>query len=384
MFLHNLKYSFKILFKSKMLIFWTFAFPIILGTFFNMAFKDIENNEKLDIIDIAIVDNENFNNSILYKETFKKLGDSSNENYMFNIKYIDLETSKKLLKDKKIIGYLLIEDDVKIVVNSSGINETIFRQVVDEIIQTEIVINYKVSKIEDSQDINNQVIDIVNDINNTKNNIVDKSSNNLSYTLIEFYTLIAMTCLYGGILGMVSINNNLANMSAQGKRVSASPLSKFKLILSSVISSYITQIIGIILLFIYTIIILKVDYGDNLFLVILLALVGCLAGLSLGIFIATIFKTNDNIKTGIIISISMVGCFLSGMMGITMKYYVDKYVPIINKLNPANMITDGFYSLYYYNTLNRYYFNLCSLLLFSIILIIMSVLSLRRQKYDSI
>ena len=384
MFLHNLKYSFKILFKSKMLIFWTFAFPIILGTFFNMAFKDIENNEKLDIIDIAIVDNENFNNSILYKETFKKLGDSSNENYMFNIKYVDLETSKKLLKDKKIIGYLLIEDDVKIVVNSSGINETIFRQVVDEIIQTEIVINYKVSKIEDSQDINNQVIDIVNDINNTKNNIVDKSSNNLSYTLIEFYTLIAMACLYGGILGMVSINNNLANMSAQGKRVSASPLSKFKLILSSVISSYITQIIGIILLFIYTIIILKVDYGDNLFLVILLALVGCLAGLSLGIFIATIFKTNDNIKTGIIISISMVGCFLSGMMGITMKYYVDKYVPIINKLNPANMITDGFYSLYYYNTLNRYYFNLCSLLLFSIILIIMSVLSLRRQKYDSI
>lgn len=384
MFLHNLKYSFKILFKSKMLIFWTFAFPIILGTFFNMAFKDIENNEKLDIIDIAIVDNENFNNSILYKETFKKLGDSSNENYMFNIKYVDLETSKKLLKDKKIIGYLLIEDDVKIVVNSSGINETIFRQVVDEIIQTEIVINYKVSKIEDSQDINNQVIDIVNDINNTKNNIVDKSSNNLSYTLIEFYTLIAMACLYGGILGMVSINNNLANMSAQGKRVSVSPLSKFKLILSSVISSYITQIIGIILLFIYTIIILKVDYGDNLFLVILLALVGCLAGLSLGIFIATIFKTNDNIKTGIIISISMVGCFLSGMMGITMKYYVDKYVPIINKLNPANMITDGFYSLYYYNTLNRYYFNLCSLLLFSIILIIMSVLSLRRQKYDSI
>lgn len=384
MFLHNLKYSFKILFKSKMLIFWTFAFPIILGTFFNMAFKDIENNEKLDIIDIAIVDNENFNNSILYKETFKELGDSSNENYMFNIKYVDLETSKKLLKDKKIIGYLLIEDDVKIVVNSSGINETIFRQVVDEIIQTEIVINYKVSKIEDSQDINNQVIDIVNDINNTKNNIVDKSSNNLSYTLIEFYTLIAMACLYGGILGMVSINNNLANMSAQGKRVSASPLSKFKLILSSVISSYITQIIGIILLFIYTIIILKVDYGDNLFLVILLALVGCLAGLSLGIFIATIFKTNDNIKTGIIISISMVGCFLSGMMGITMKYYVDKYVPIINKLNPANMITDGFYSLYYYNTLNRYYFNLCSLLLFSIILIIMSVLSLRRQKYDSI
>ena len=36
MLLHNFKYSFKTLFKNKMLIFWTFAFPIILGTFFNI------------------------------------------------------------------------------------------------------------------------------------------------------------------------------------------------------------------------------------------------------------------------------------------------------------------------------------------------------------
>ena len=54
----------------------------------------------------------------------------------------------------------------------------------------------------------------------------------------------------------------------------------------------------------------------------------------------------------------MFGCFLAGMMGVTMKYVIDKNVPIINKLNPANMITDGFYSLYYYDTLDRYIFDL--------------------------
>lgn len=35
--------------------------------------------------------------------------------------------------------------------------------------------------------------------------------------MIEFYTLIAMTCLYGGMLSMVSINQTLANMSNKGK-----------------------------------------------------------------------------------------------------------------------------------------------------------------------
>ena len=104
----------------------------------------------------------------------------------------------------------------------------------------------------------------------------------------------------------------------------------------------------------------------------------------MGIAIGTIFKTNDNVKTGIVISVTMLGCFLSGMMGITMKYIVDKNIPIINKINPASMITDGFYSLYYYDTLDRYFFNIASLLIFAFIMIVLSYISLRRQKYDSI
>ena len=104
----------------------------------------------------------------------------------------------------------------------------------------------------------------------------------------------------------------------------------------------------------------------------------------MGIAVAVLFKTNENLKTGIVISFTMLGCFLSGMMGITMKYIVDTNMGIVNKLNPANMITDGFYSLYYYDTLNRYYFNVISLLIFSGIMILLSYITLRRQKYDSI
>ena len=67
-----------------------------------------------------------------------------------------------------------------------------------------------------------------------------------------------------------------------------------------------------------------------------------------------------------------------------LKYVIDKNVPIINLINPASMITDGLYSLYYYNTLNRYYFDVISLVVFSVIMILLSLNGLRRQKYDSI
>ena len=67
-----------------------------------------------------------------------------------------------------------------------------------------------------------------------------------------------------------------------------------------------------------------------------------------------------------------------------MKYIIDTNMPILNKINPASMITDGFYSLYYYDTLDRYWLNIIGILIFSGIMITLSYTSLRRQKYDSI
>lgn len=54
--------------------------------------------------------------------------------------------------------------------------------------------------------------------NNQEVKLKNISNNNLSYTMIEFYTLIAMACLYGGIIGMVAINQNLPNMSTIRKK----------------------------------------------------------------------------------------------------------------------------------------------------------------------
>ena len=357
-----------------------------------MAFSNIENNEKLDIIDIAIVKNEELENNESIRQAFQDLSDEKNENRLFNIQYTTIEEAQRLLEDEEITGYMILEDTPKIIVKENGINETILKYVTEEIIQTASVISNVSEKeigkeiVNGNYNINYEKIysDISERIENQEANIENISNSNLSYTMIEFYTLIAMTCLYGGILGMVAINQNLPNMSGNGKRVSIAPTSKGKVVLSSLLASYVTQIIGLAILFIYTVVVLKVDYGDNLPLIILLGGVGSLAGLSLGLMIGTVLKVNDTTKTGIIISVTMLGCFLSGMMGITMKYIVDKNIPIVNKLNPASMITDGFYSLYYYDTLERYILNIASLLIFSFILITISYLCLRRQKYDSI
>lgn len=392
MFIHSLKYSLKTLFRNKSLIFWTYIFPLILGTFFYLAFSNITESEKLDVIDIAIVNNEDFINNEAFKKTFESLSEDGEEK-VFNIEYVDEEEAKELLDNDEVIGYMKLDDNKPVLTFlNNGVDQTIFKYVVEEIMETSKIFNeiyedkirYEISYGKNNIDYESVSKEILEVIKNEYDVTNDRSSNNLDYVMIEFYTLIAMTCMYGGIISMTSINQKLANMDKKGKRVSISSTKKRVIILSSLVASYIVQLIGLILLFLFMYFILHVDFGNNFLLVILLALVGTLAGLSLGIAVGSLLKSSENAKTGILLAITMTGCFFSGMFGITMKYLIDSKFPLINKINPVSMITDGFYSLYYYDTYNRYYFNIISLIVFSILLLIVSIFGLRRQKYDSI
>ncbi|MDD3392152.1 MAG: ABC transporter permease [Bacilli bacterium] len=385
MFKHNIIYSFKLLIKNKVLIFWTLFFPLILATFFHLAFSNISDSEKLNIIDIAIIENELLDNNSYFKESFVYLS-SSNENQLFDTIFTTEEDAKELLTNNEIVGYIVLNGDgPSLVVKNSDINTTILKYVIEEINQNSIIIN---NTLESSVNQNTTINDISNQIisylSSSNISITDQSSDNVDYMMLPFYSLVAMTALYGGILGVAMINYFLANMSSVGKRVSVSPTKKSILILSGVIASYIIQLLGISLLMFYTSVILNINYGSNVFLVFLLGLVGSLAGLSFGIAVSSLFKVNEDTKTGIIISVTMLGCFLSGMMISSLKYIIDKYIPIVNLFNPASMITDGLYSLYCYDNFNKYWFDIMSLLIFSLLLILLSITSLRRQKYDSI
>ena len=385
MFFHNFIYSLKVLLGNKTLIFWSFAFPIVLGFLFNLAFKDIEKNESFNTFDIAIIESPQFSDDVFYKEAYKSL--SNGDDRIFNITMTNKDDAEKMLADKEITGYLEFLDSVSITVNQSGIYETILRFVVDEIESNKKMISTLVKdKLQTAKP--NEVANIIEGIKdkviNGNATVIDKTRDNMSYTMIEYYTLIAMSALYGGVISMYIINLKLANMGSVGKRTAVAAIKKGTLIISSLLASYLVQLVEIALIFIFTVFVLHVDYGNEIGFVILTSLVGSLAGLALGVLVATLFKTNENAKIGILIAITMLGCFLSGMMGITMKYIVDTYAPFVNMINPASLITDAFYALYNYGVNNRFIQDILSLIIISALMIILSWRGLRRQKYDAV
>ena len=391
MFLHNFKYTFKVLLKKKSIIFWTIMWPLLLGTMFQLAFANISDSEKLDTINLGVIDNNEFKEDTVLSSTLKVMGDKDNESYLFDITYGDEEKINTLLEDKKIDGYILKDDNTKVIIKENGINQTIIKYVVDEIYEyqelaTTIIENNVQNEIMSGNypDTTKIYNDVMTDLNTDKTYLNEISKSNVDYIVIEFYTLIAMAALFGAMITSEVVSNYLANINKKGARVTLALASRLTILLGGLLASFIVQAVSMIILLAYTTMVLDVNFGSRFDLVVLLSFVGSLTGSAFGLVTGSMTFKNENARTGVVTAVTMLGCFFAGMMGVTMKYMIDKNIPFLNLINPANMITDGFYALYYYDTLDRYWFNICSLLVLSFILIIIAYILMRRKKYDSI
>lgn len=359
----RLFYNLKITFKNKELIFWTFAFPVILGTLFYAAFSNIKTAEDYEPIKIAVVKNEDNRIYPIYTQILKSL--SEGENRVFDTSYYDSkDEATTKVHDDEVSGAVIFENEndyPELLVEKSSIDQTIVQNVMTEIEQTMVA-----GKQFDNPEIKNTY------------------HTDYEFTMIEYYSLLAMACLYGGMIATKALDKNLANMTASGKRVAIASVSKVKIVLGVLFTSYITQLVGLAILFSYMTLILRIDFGANLPYIILFTMIGALMGLALGTFVSAVFKTKEDNKDGILTGFTMIGCFFAGMMGPQMKYLIDSSVPILNKLNPSAIITDGYYALSTYGPNERFFFDIISLLIFSAVLSMVSIMILRRQKYDNL
>ncbi|MDD2207991.1 MAG: ABC transporter permease [Bacilli bacterium] len=373
MFFHIFINKLKILLKNKSMIFWTLFFPLALATFFYLAFSNIDSNEKFTEIDIAIVDNEQFQNNVDFKHLMASL---SNEENIFNTDYVNIDVAKKLLEDNRIKGYILVEDEINVYIKENGISQTIIKSVIDNFYQINSAVNHIFIE---KQEITNIILADLN-----QNYFNDISNDKISSTVTYFYTLIGMVCLYGGFFGVNALNESESNLSKRAARLNVSPIHKLKFLLISLLVAFIIQYMETLILLSYVVYILKVDFGNQILPIIILTANGTIAGISFGAIVGLSNKGSENTKTGILVSVTMLLSFLAGMMIGDIKYLIEKNIPLLAKINPVNMITDALYSLYYYNNLDKYFSNLFSLIIFSFIMITVSYIILRRKKYDSI
>jgi ABC-2 type transport system permease protein len=381
MFLHIFLYRLKCLIRDKQVIFWTFLFPILLATMFKMAIPDITTLEKFQPANIAVVNTEEYQNNIAFKSALASVSQSTaSSDVMFNTKIVSEVEAKELLKNNSIVGYIIVTDKPSVIVKESGFNQTILEEFISNYLQV-------TSQYENILDANPSAINnFMSEISNNKSYIKEVSPTTAApnNSLVYYYALIAMTCLYGGMLGTKEIANIQANQSPQAARVSLAPTNKLKVFACSILAATVIQIGIILALLVYLKFALNVDFGSKFLYIIFTAITSSFVGVSFGAMIGSITQGRETLKMSLIIGLTMLFSFLSGLMWSDIKYIIADKFPIMSYLNPANVISDAFYSLYYYDTYTRFFINIGLLFGFIAIFYLITFCITRREKYASI
>lgn len=381
MFSHIMITRMKCLLRDRGMMFWTLFFPLILGTFFQMAFSNLDSAEAFKPIAAAVIENDAFKSNTSLQELMNTV--SQGDSRLFNLtRAASAEEADRLLEAGDIEGYFTADGaKVGLTVKTSGINQSIMKSFADQYLQT-------ASAVEGIARSNPQALQtsILSQLSGKLDIVKEVPSGDAppSLSVNYFYSLIAMACFYGSFLGLKEVTDIQANLSSCAMRVNMSPVHKFKAFLAGMTGALVIHFIEILILLAYVTQILKVDFGPKIGYVIITAFLGCILGLSFGSLVSAAIKKSENVKMSVLLGSVMLGSFLSGMMAMNMKYIVMKYVPVISYLNPVNLLTDSFYTLYYYDTLYRYLLNMGLMCAFAAVFCLGTYLIIRRQKYASL
>ena len=361
-------------------MFWALAFPIILGTLFYFSSGVSENatgETEWDSIKVAVVtedtDNENARSFALFLENID--GD------LLDVSEVSSENDAlRKLDEERVTGIYYVRDVPSLTVGKNGLNESILSSLLDTYNQNSSMIQDIASEHPENLPL---ALEALDDYRQTvrEESLNGKSLNpNVQY----FFALIAYACLSGTFLGVRASFDTQANLTALGARRSVTPTHKLKLVITDMMVLVTIHFINILILNLYISQILKISLGDDLLSLLMVDFMGSVIGVCLGLAFGSINKMDLGMKMGCSVALTLVPGFLSGLMFGNMKNIIELHYPVINRINPAAVLSDAFYCLGIYNDMERFTRCLMILAVMSILLLFIAFLGVRRESYDSI
>jgi ABC-2 type transport system permease protein len=377
MFMHILKYELKNGLRTKDLIIWLILFPIILGTCFKIAFGSIyEKTEKFSSIPVAIVDD---GENAPFRQVVEGI-ESADEPFL-KATFTDKAKAEKMLDDGDVEGIIFTADKLSLTVKEKGLKETMLKAFIEQYsVREKIAVDAISTAPEKAQEI---IASLTSDTADSCREIPLSQGNPDPYAQY-FYNLIAMVAMFGCITGVHITIQNQADLSPLGARNNCSPVPKSISITACLTGSYIMQTVCMLICVTFLAFVLKIDFGDRLWLVYPSAVLGGIVGVSFGFFVGSIARVSDKAKVAILMSISMVMCFCSGLMMGNMKAVIASTIPWFNNINPAAVISDCFYCLNIYEDYDRFISKLITMAVISAVFVVLGFVTSRRKKYASI
>lgn len=390
MFWHLYKYRVKVLLKDKYLLFWQGLFPIILGTFFFMAFSDItEMTETIDTVGVVVTadkESEMSSEDIVKADNgFSTFLQTMEEREYFDVTYAAYDEAMKLVNEGEAVGALVVSEgengtEMSLMFSGTGMNQTILKNIIN-------TYKHGADVIADTVANNPAAIESVIDELYSEESISEELSvnaKNMDPYNQYYFALFAMTCMFGASYGLINTEHCQADQSSVGIRRASSPTKKMMMVISDYLAAVTLVELLFAVLFIYLTLVLGIDLGDKYGLILIASFMASLLGVAIGYFFGVVLKCKQSVKNGIQMAVIMFLNFLAGLMMGNMKYIIEENCPVINRLNPAAIISDCFYSICAYDDMDMYISCIVSTAIWTVVLAAVSIMILRREKYANV
>ena len=326
MFGHIFKNRLKCLSRNRILIFWTLLYPLVLGTFFNLAFSNLQSNDAFKSVPVAVVDNAEYQQNTQFITVLGSVSDdnAAAQHQLFHVSKVSQQQAEENLQKGEIAGYILFKDGPRVVVKESGVGQTILTEFMDTYLQT----GSAYARILIANPTASPAYGGTNWLTPAAPGNADPDS-----SLIYYYALIAMAALFGGFWGLREMQDIQADITACGARVNVAPVHKLKAFGSSFLASITLQFACMVVLVAYMALVLGIHFSSQLPFILIVCLMGSVTGVTFGAFIGAIARRSTQLGTAILISVSLVLSFLSGLMVPDIKYTITHAVPALAYLN---------------------------------------------------
>ena len=166
--------------------------------------------------------------------------------------------------------------------------------------------------------------------------------------IVYFLGIIAIACIISGFSGCREMEDYLCYISPKAFRTHISPVHPMIFWGCGFCASWLLSNTYLLILCTYFKVILKIQLQGPLVGWIVSIGLGTLYGYLVGMFTGVASRSSIPVKAGRIAIFGVSSCILAGLINDRIKFYVDAYMPIISKINPASIIVDTMYTLCVY------------------------------------
>ena len=375
--LHLMKYRLLTIFRDKGAMFWSLLFSICLCTLFSVTFGSMDDT--IEKIPTAVVMENESKEALQFKDFLEEMENSDSK--IISLKYMNEKQAKRALEKDKVKGIFFVNDEPRLMVSSSEIEPSVLNSLMDgynrQFAFVNILAKEKPEKMQEAA----KLVEMHANEYIKETTITGKEVDSM---VQYYYSLIAMACLYGCFLGLKVAMDLQANIKEVAARRGVASMNKLKAIIADTIVATLIDFVCVMILILYMTNVCKIDIGHQWGKTMLISAVGSLIGVTLGMFVGSIGKCKEGARYAIIISVSMVSSFLSGLMVGGIKGLIEESCPIINRINPASIISDALYSIDIYEDAMRFQRDIISLCVIAVVMVAASYLMIRRERYDSI